>query len=48
MELETYLVIAKELAYLADDETHALEARTANVGKMLNRLIQALRKPATA
>ncbi|MGH9445420.1 MAG: four helix bundle protein [Terriglobia bacterium] len=45
MELETDLFIARELAYFTEQELQPLQAKIADVGKMLNRLIQALKKP---
>lgn len=47
MELETDLFIAGELAFLTDRELEQLNAKITDVGKMLNRLIQALKKTVT-
>ena len=43
MELETHLVIAHNLAYLASEQLSELRSETREIGKMLNGLIGALR-----
>jgi hypothetical protein len=45
MELETHLSVAAELLFLSELELEPLATKTRDVGKMLNRLIQALKKP---
>jgi four helix bundle protein len=42
-ELETHLIISKELGYIPPATTNELSATLADIGKMLNRLISALR-----
>lgn len=43
MELETHLLIAHQLNFLAQGELEKLHGKIEDAGKMLNRLIQALR-----
>lgn len=43
MELETHLVIANNLGYLAPESLSTLRSETRELGKMLNGLIGALR-----
>jgi four helix bundle protein len=43
MELETLLIIARNLQYLSLDEYDGVSKRLEDIGKMLNRLIGALR-----
>ena len=42
MEVETYILLAQELSYLQNDESENLLARTAEVGKILNGLLNSL------
>jgi four helix bundle protein len=42
MEVETYVLLAQELGYLQTDESEGLLARTAEVGKILNGLLNSL------
>jgi four helix bundle protein len=42
MEVETYVLLAQELGYLQNDESEGLLARTAEVGKILNGLLNSL------
>jgi four helix bundle protein len=42
MEVETYILLAQELAYLERDQSESLLARTAEVGKILNGLLNSL------
>ena len=42
MEVETYILLAQELGYLQNDESEGLLARTAEVGKILNGLLNSL------
>jgi four helix bundle protein len=42
-ELETHLIISQELGYVPPATTHELAGTLADIGKMLNRLISALR-----
>lgn len=42
MEVETYILLAQELGYLQSDESEGLLARTAEVGKILNGLLNSL------
>src|SRR6516165_12476229 len=43
MELDTHLIIADELKYLASGQAAKFQAQIESVGQMRNRLIQALR-----
>ena len=43
MELETHLIIANQLNYLSSESLARLQTEVENIGKMLNRLVQALR-----
>ncbi|MGH9398602.1 MAG: four helix bundle protein [Terriglobia bacterium] len=45
MELETHLTIARELAYATGDELEPVRTKITDVGKMLNKLIYALKNP---
>jgi four helix bundle protein len=45
-EIETQEAIALELAYLTKDQSQDLQRRCAEVGRLLNGLIRAVRKPA--
>jgi four helix bundle protein len=42
MEVETYILLAQELAYLEPDQSENLLARTGEVGKILNGLLNSL------
>ena len=42
MEVETYVLLAQELSYLESDQSESLLARTAEVGKILNGLLNSL------
>jgi len=42
MEVETYILLAQELGYLQNGESEGLLARTAEVGKILNGLLNSL------
>jgi four helix bundle protein len=42
MEVETYILLAQELGYLQNDESEGLLARTAEVRKILNGLLNSL------
>src|SRR6202451_3129936 len=42
MEVETYILLAQELSYLESDQSESLLARTAEVGKILNGLLNSL------
>jgi four helix bundle protein len=44
-ELETQLLIAERLSYMAPDKTGALLRQTIEVGRLLNGLIKSLTKP---
>jgi four helix bundle protein len=48
MELETHLIIANNLEYLASEQLSDLRNATRQVGKMLNGLIKALKARRTA
>ena len=41
-ELETQLLIASRLRYIESEELHALTERTAEVGRLLNGLMNSL------
>ena len=41
-EVETYILLAQELGYLQNDESEGLLARAAEVGKILNGLLNSL------
>jgi len=43
MELETHLIVARNLYFLESDELSAVLVRVADIGKMLNPLITVLR-----
>jgi four helix bundle protein len=43
MELETHLIIARNLQFLTSDEFDAVSKPVEDIGKMLNRLIGALK-----
>ena len=43
MELETHLIISRELGYLKEDQLRKMQEEIEGIGQMLNRLIQALR-----
>jgi four helix bundle protein len=43
MELETHLIVARNLSFLKPDEFAAVSREVENIGKMLNRLISVLR-----
>ncbi len=45
MEVETYILLARELAYLEHDQSESLLSRTAEVGKILNGLLNSLGRP---
>jgi four helix bundle protein len=45
-EIETQVAIAQELGFLANDRSQKLLNRCAEVGRLLNGLIKAVRKPA--
>ncbi len=42
MEVETCILLAQELGYLASDQSESLLAHTAEVGKILNGLLNSL------
>jgi four helix bundle protein len=42
MEVETYILLAQELGYLERDQSESLLAGTAEVGKILNGLLNSL------
>jgi four helix bundle protein len=42
MEVETYILLAQELSYLESDQSEGLLGRTAEVGKILNGLLNSL------
>jgi len=42
MEVETYILLAQELTYLERDQSESLLAGTAEVGKILNGLLNSL------
>ena len=42
MEVETYILLAQELSYLEGDQSEGLLSRTAEVGKILNGLLNSL------
>ena len=44
MEVETYILLAQELGYMESDRTENLLSRTAEVGKILNGLLNSLAK----
>jgi four helix bundle protein len=44
MELETHAIIARELTFLSQDQLTAIQNEVLEIGKMLNSLIQALRR----
>lgn len=44
MELETHLILARELKYLPEDKYLTLQDQAESIGMMLNRLIQSLSK----
>ena len=48
MEVETQVIIARELMYLAERDLNSLQAQLEEVGRMLNGLIQSLRNPSRA
>ncbi len=43
MELETHMIIGRELGYLNQQQTGAVQGQVEEAGKMLNGLIQSLR-----
>jgi four helix bundle protein len=43
MEIETQLIIARNLGYLREPEAKTLFERTSEVGRMLNGLVQSIR-----
>jgi four helix bundle protein len=45
-EIETQVAIALDLAYLTKDQSQDLQRRCAEVGRLLNGLMKAVRKPA--
>jgi len=45
LELETQILIAQQLGYLAPSELERLMANANQLGRMLNALIQSLRNP---
>ena len=45
-EVETQLLIAQDLGYLVEEQTHQLLQQSKEVGKILNGLISSLRKTA--
>jgi four helix bundle protein len=45
MEVETLILLAQELSYLEIDLSESLLARTAEVGKILNGLLNSLGRP---
>jgi four helix bundle protein len=45
-EIETQIVIARKLGFLAENEASKLSNRCAEVGRLLNGLIRAVKKPA--
>jgi four helix bundle protein len=48
LELETQILIAKHLEYVASSEAEKLMANSAQLGRMLNALIQSLKNPANS
>ena len=46
-EIETFLMLCKDLEYLAIDDHNKLELQRAEIGKMLRGLIDSLSKPLT-
>ena len=48
LELETQILIAQRLEYLAAAEAESLIANSAQLGRMLNALIQSVRNPETS
>lgn len=44
MELETHAIIGQQLRYISPEQLNALQRQIEEVGKMLNGLIQSLRK----
>jgi four helix bundle protein len=44
MEVETYLLLGQELGYLEQDQCESLLACTAEVGKILNGLLNSLNR----
>jgi four helix bundle protein len=47
-ELETQIMISRELGYLQNVQTNALLASTAEIGRMLNALLARLKERSTA
>ena len=47
-ELETHVILASKLQYIANEEKQLLLTQTGEVGRLLNGLINALRQRATA
>jgi four helix bundle protein len=45
-EIETQVAISEELTFLSHQEAHHLLLRSGEVGRLLNGLIKAVRKPA--
>jgi four helix bundle protein len=45
LELETQILIAQQLEYLAPSEAEKLMANSTQLGRMLNSLIHSLKKP---
>lgn len=46
-ELDTQVIIARELGYLTDDGANSLSNKTAEVGRMMNALISQIAKKRT-
>ena len=44
MELETHLIIAQHLSYMSQEQLDRMAARIEEIGKMLNGLIQSLKR----
>ena len=47
-ELETHVILASKLQYIANEEEQLLLTQTGEVGRLLNGLMNALRQRATA
>lgn len=44
MELETYIILCKDLEYLKEDESKTFLEKCSQIGKMLNSLLSSLEK----
>ena len=44
MELETHLIISQQLGYIEVDNCNALQRYIEEIGKMINQLINSLKK----